>query len=80
MTAETVTVDLRTPEKWVARGFWAWRRRRTFGIVVAFCPTVFAAGIEVMNGYGKGLAIVAGPLWIGFATAKIEQEATDHDR
>lgn len=72
---DKLTIDIRTPEKWVSRSFWAWRGRRTFGIVIAFCPTVFAAGIEVLNGYGKGAAIVVGPLWLGFATAKIDRPA-----
>jgi hypothetical protein len=77
---ESIAIDIRTPEKWAARGFWAWRRRRTFGVVLAFSPAIFAAGFEVLNGYGKGVAIMAGPLWLGFITAKIDQEATDHAR
>lgn len=73
-TDQRITIDIRTPEKWAARGFWAWRRRRTFGVVLAFSPVIFAVGVEVLNGYGKGLAVIVGPFWLGFATAKIEQQ------
>ncbi len=66
-----IDIDIRTPEKWIARHFWVGRRRRVFGIVVAFCPTFFALGVELMAGKSKGAAIIIGPVWLGFATLKI---------
>lgn len=71
---DRLTIDIRTPEKWAARGFWMWQRRRVFGVVIAFGPSVFAIGVEVLNGFGKGLAVIIGPLWIGAVTAKVEDQ------
>jgi len=68
-----ITIDLRLPEHYVVRHFFTIRKRFAAGIVVAFSPRILAAGIEIMNGYGKGLAVIIGPFWIGFAIARIER-------
>lgn len=69
--SDPVTIDLRLPEKWVARHFWSWRKRRAFGFVVAFSPQILAIGVELIAGSSRGIAFVLGPFWIGFATLKI---------
>lgn len=68
-----VTIDLRLPEHYVARHFFKIRKRFAAGFVVAFSPRVLAAGVEILNGYGKGLAVIIGPFWICFAVARIER-------
>ena len=70
-----VTITITTPEKWTARAFWAWLDRRAFGVVAAFCPTMFSFGFELITGKSKGIAFMAGPFWLGFATLAI----TPHD-
>jgi len=63
-------VNIIAPVTWRTEGFWMNRQGRIFGIVVAFAPTVFAIGLERIAGYSRGLALMIGPLWIGFATVK----------
>lgn len=69
-----VVVDICTPEGWIVRQFFRFGRRRAAGIVLAFSPRVFALGIELMTGFGKGAALIAGPLWIGFTVADITED------
>jgi hypothetical protein len=68
------TINITTPAKWKAQGFWAWRKRRAFGLVLAFCPTMFSFGGELIVGESKGAALIAGPFWLGFATLRIDQD------
>jgi len=63
-----IEVDLRTPEQWRAGSFWVGHRSRSYGVLIAFCPTVWAIGVELMTGSAKGVAIIIGPLWIGAST------------
>lgn len=63
-------VSIIAPVGWRTQAFWAARKGRVFGIVVAFSPSVLALGIEAIVGYSRGIAIMVGPLWIGFATAR----------
>lgn len=68
--AAICAVDIIAPVTWRTQGFWKSRRGRTFGIVAAFAPTVFAIGVERISGYSRGLAVMIGPFWIGFATVR----------
>jgi len=63
-------VSIITPVTWKANSFWMTRRGRTCGIVLAFSSTTFALGVEVITGSSRGLAVMIGPLWIGFATLR----------
>ncbi len=69
-----VVIDISTPAGWIVRHFFRIGRRRAASIVMAFNPHVFALGLEVMTGVGKGAAIIMGPLWIGFAVADTTQD------
>jgi len=68
-------IDLRLPAHWAVRHFWIGGRRK-YGVAVAFSPRIFALGVEVINGYGKGLAVMIGPFWIGTLTALLATEPT----
>lgn len=68
---DRLTIDICAPETWITRHFWAWRKRRAFGVVVAFCPTVLAVGVELITDESKGFAVFVGPLWLGVATIAI---------
>lgn len=74
---QKVTIDLSLPEHWVFRHFWKQSDRRVFGVVLAFSPRILAIGIEHLNGYGKGLALMLGPFWFGAVTARLET-SDDH--
>lgn len=69
-----VVIEISTPAGWIVRHFFRIGRHRAAGIVMAFSPRVFALGLELMTGFGKGGAIIVGPLWIGFAVADITQD------
>lgn len=62
-------MKLDMPDKWHRnRAFWLGRSPAIVGI--AFNPWHWSVGVELLAGYGKGLAIIAGPFWIGAAIAK----------
>ncbi|KMS59989.1 hypothetical protein V474_07820 [Novosphingobium barchaimii LL02] len=59
-------IDISTPEKW--HRFKAWRWRDSCWIVaIAFCPTHFSIGAELLTGFGRGVALQIGPFWLGAA-------------
>ncbi|WP_047866988.1 hypothetical protein [Sphingomonas paucimobilis] len=68
---QRIVIDITTPVGWSARHFFRIGRRRVAGGIIAISPRVLAFGIEVLNGYGKGAALMLGPLWVGFAIAPI---------
>ena len=68
------TIDIVTPTKWQTKAFFAWRKRRAFGVVLAFSPTIFALGCEAITGGSKGFAVMVGPFWLGAATLKIKHQ------
>ncbi|QAY80445.1 hypothetical protein [Sphingosinicella sp. BN140058] len=74
-----VRIDITTPSRWNRHV--AWRLKGTsFILAAAFSPTSFYAGVELLTGYGKGLALCLGPVWLGFAVAPAEgdtQPGTD---
>ncbi len=60
-------VDLRMPSRWVHRSFWSSKNDVAYGFVVAFSWMNWSAGIELIGGSSKGVAIIIGPFWIGLA-------------
>lgn len=77
---QRVVIDITTPEGWSVRHFFRIGRRQVAGVVIAANPRILALGAEILNGYGKGLAVIVGPFWIGFATAPIEKREVEDDR
>lgn len=61
-------IKLDVPDKWHRNKAWLVARTPMI-IATAYNPHCWAIGFEVLNGYGKGLAVMVGPLWIGFAVA-----------
>lgn len=61
-------IDITTPVKWERNRAW-----KIAGIpvivAIAFSPTALMFGPELIWGYGKGIGIALGPIWIGFAVA-----------
>ena len=70
--SEVVTIQLATPTRWQAQHFWMARRNRSFGVVLAFCPSTLAIGGELFGSAdtARGAAVFIGPLWLGFATLR----------
>lgn len=63
---EKPVFDLRLPEAWKAKRIFQFGQRPAI-VVIAFSPRNFTFGVEIINGYAKGLALVIGPFWIGVA-------------
>lgn len=59
-------IYLTTPHKWYRSKAWQWGNSKWI-IAAAFCPSVFGIGGELITGYGKGMAIFLGPVWLGVA-------------
>ena len=70
------TLDISTPIGWKVRHLWVHKMGRYSAVVFAFCPTHFAVGFEFLVMESKGLAVMLGPFWIGFATLPAKQEPT----
>jgi hypothetical protein len=65
-------INIATPTTW--KRHIAWRFGGTPCIaVIALSVTTLAIGVEVINGYAKGLAVYVGPFWLGLAVAKEER-------
>lgn len=65
---EWMPVDMTTPEKWYRSKCWRWGNTAWI-VAVAFCPTHFSLGGELLTGYGKGFALCLGPFWLGTAVS-----------
>lgn len=69
-----VHVDFETPVKWSKRTFFRATKRHVGGIVLAFAPTYFAIGAELIAGDTRGVALILGPFWVGFAVSAFGPE------
>jgi hypothetical protein len=68
-----VDVRMETQVRWSARFFFRATRRHAGGIVLGFCPSFFAIGGELITGETRGIALMIGPFWLGFATAAFKE-------
>lgn len=59
-------ITLFMPERW-SRNKAMWLGRLPIIGAVAFNPWHYSIGVEVLAGYGKGLALMVGPLWLALA-------------
>jgi len=59
-------INISTPEKWHCHKAWRWGDS-CWIVAAAFCPVHFSVGVELLTGYGKGLALQIGPFWLGAA-------------
>jgi len=64
---------METQVRWSARFFFRATRRHAGGIVLGFCPSFFAIGGELITGETRGIALMIGPFWLGFATAAFKE-------
>lgn len=64
-----VVVSMDAQVKWSVRTFFRATRNRAGGIVLGFAPTFFALGIELITGDTRGVALMIGPFWLGFAVS-----------
>jgi hypothetical protein len=62
-------IDITTPPKWHRSKAWRWGGS-CWIVAGAYCPTVLGVGCELLTGFGKGLALWLGPLWIGIAATR----------
>lgn len=69
-----VHVSTDTNVRWSMRHFFRAGRRHVGGIVLGFAPTVFAFGAELITGETRGIALMIGPFWLGFAGAPIQED------
>lgn len=69
-----VHVNMEAPIKWATRTFFRATRRHVGGIVLGFAPTFFAIGAELITGRTRGVALMIGPFWLGFAMSTIDGE------
>ena len=69
-----VHVNMEAPIKWSTRTFFRATPRHVGGIVLGFAPTFFAIGAELITGRSRGVALMIGPFWLGFAVASINEE------
>lgn len=70
-----VVVSMDAQVKWSARTFFRATRNHAGGIVLGFAPTFFAIGIELITGDTRGVALMVGPFWLGFAVSKFDRDA-----
>lgn len=69
-----VHVSMDTDVRWSVRHFFRAGRRYAGGIVLGFAPSVFAFGAELITGETRGIALMIGPFWLGFAGAPIQED------
>lgn len=69
-----VVVSMDAQVKWSARAFFRATRNHAGGIVLGFAPTFFAIGAELITGDTRGVALMIGPFWLGFAVSKFDRE------
>lgn len=69
-----VVVSMDAPIKWSVRTFFRATRNHAGGVVLGFAPTFFAIGAELITGGTRGVALMIGPFWLGFAVSKFDQE------
>jgi len=60
--------------KWSVRTFFRVTWNYAGGIVVGFAPTFCAFGAELITGPTRGVALMLGPFWLGFAVSKFDEE------
>lgn len=73
-TPRRVHVSMDTGVSWSARHFFRAGRRHVGGIVLGFAPTMCAFGAELITGETRGIALMIGPFWLGFAGAPIQED------
>ncbi|WP_343545556.1 hypothetical protein [Sphingomonas paucimobilis] len=64
-----VDIRVETQVRWSMQFFFRATRRHAGGIVLGFCPSFFAIGGELITGETRGIALMIGPFWLGFAAA-----------
>ncbi len=69
-----VFVSMDAQIKWSVRTLFRATRNYAGGIVVGFAPTFCAFGAELITGQTRGVALMIGPFWLGFAVSKFDQE------
>jgi len=69
-----VVVSMDAQIKWSVRTLFRATRNHAGGIVLGFAPTFFAIGAELITGDTRGVALMIGPFWLGFAVSKFDQE------
>lgn len=69
-----VVVSMDAQIKWSVRSFFRATRNHAGGIVLGFAPTFFAIGAELITGDTRGVALMIGPFWLGFAVSKFDRE------
>lgn len=72
-TPRTLHVSMDAPIKWATRTFFRATNRYAGGIVLGFAPTFFAIGAELITGSTRGIALMIGPFWLGFAVSAFEE-------
>ncbi|PZO77058.1 MAG: hypothetical protein DI640_01360 [Sphingomonas taxi] len=70
-----VVVSMDAPVKWSVQAFFRATRNYAGGIVLGFAPTFCAIGAELLTGDTRGVAVMIGPFWIGFACRKFDKDA-----
>ncbi len=69
-----VVVSMDAQVKWSVRTFFRATDTHAGGIVLGFAPTFFAIGVEMITGDTRGVALMIGPFWLGFAVSKFDWE------
>lgn len=69
-----VDVRMDAEIKWSVRTFFRAIRNHAGGVVLGFAPTFFAIGAELITGSTRGVALMIGPFWLGFAVSEFDQE------
>jgi hypothetical protein len=69
----TVHVDMEAPIKWATRTFFRATPNHAAGIVLGFAPSFFAIGAELITGKTRGVALMIGPFWLGFAVSLLDE-------
>jgi len=70
-----VVVSMDAQIKWSVRTFFRATENYAGGIVLGLAPTFCAIGAELITGHTRGVALMAGPFWIGIAFSKFDHEA-----
>ncbi len=68
-----VDIRMETQVRWSTRFFFRATRRYASGVVLGFCPSLFAIGGELITGETRGIALMIGPFWLGFADAAFKE-------
>lgn len=59
-------IKLFMPERWSSnKAFWV--GKSPIIVAAAFNPWHYSVGVEILAGYGKGLAVMIGPVWLALA-------------